>query len=101
MTPNSSSITVNDAFFQPIAGLAQASPHTRPCPEISDDLWIRTGILRVLEESSSGRAFLQQHGTRLETTPKLSNYFSCLHSPRRGEVLQDVGEAIRGLVTAS
>ena len=101
MVSNSSSITVNDAFFQPIAGLAHASPHTRPCPEISDDLWIRTGILRVLEESASGRAFLQQHGTRLETTPKLSNYFSCLHSPRRGEVLQDVGEAILGLVTAS
>ena len=53
MAPNSSSITVNDAFFQPIAGLAQDSAHIRPCPEMSDDLWIRTGILRVLEESSS------------------------------------------------
>jgi len=30
MAPDSSSITVNDAFFQPIAGLAHASPHTRP-----------------------------------------------------------------------
>jgi hypothetical protein len=101
MAFDSSSITVNDAFFQPISGLAQASSHTRPCPEISDDLWIRNGILRVLEESSSGRAFLQQHGSRLETTPKLSNYFSCLHSSRRGDVLNDVVEQILGSVKAS
>lgn len=52
------SLTVNDAFLAPITGIAEASKHAYPCPEISDPAWVRIGIQRVLEEVPSGRGFL-------------------------------------------
>jgi hypothetical protein len=85
---------VNDAFFQPIHGLAAASPHARPCPEYSDDQWLRVGIQRVLEPVPSGRALLQEHGPRLVGLPGRSNYFASLHSPRRRDLAQDVNLAV-------
>jgi hypothetical protein len=98
MPTDASTVTVTEAFFQPLVGLAEASKHTRPCPELSDELWVRAGILRVLEEVPSGRGFLQRHGPRLESTPKVSNYFSSLHSTRRADVLQDVVEGVQRAV---
>ena len=93
--------TVNDAFFAPIANLAETSQHTRPCPEISDSQWVRAGIQRVLEDVPSGRGFLQEHGLRFAQPPKVSNYFSSLHSERRGAVLQDVVDGVLCQVAAT
>ena len=62
MPTDASSRTANEAFFQPILGLAEASKHTRPCPELCDELWIRAGILRVRKEVASGRGFLHRQG---------------------------------------
>src|SRR5512133_3012930 len=90
--------TVNQALFQPLNGLSAASPHTRPCPEFSDEDCLHLGIQRVLETSESGRAFLQEHGVRFENTPGHSNYFAALNSQRRGEVISDVHAA---LITAA
>lgn len=101
MPTDAASLTVNEAFFQPVVGLAEASPHARPCPELSDALWVRAGILRVLEEVSSGRGFLQRHGPRLDTIPKVSNYFSSLGSERRADLLGDVCEGVYRKVEAS
>jgi hypothetical protein len=86
--------TVDNAFFQPLCGLAMASPHTRPCPEFSDEACIRLGVQRVLEMSVSGRGFLQEHGLRFENTPGHSNYFAALHSPRRCALLRGVNLAL-------
>jgi hypothetical protein len=94
------SSSVNDAFFAPIANLAETSRHARPCPEISDAQWIRAGIQRVLEDVPSGRAFLQEHGLRFAQPPKVSNYFSSLQSERRAAVLQDVIDGVLGQVVA-
>ena len=100
--PNASSlITVSDAFFAPIAGLAEASKHAYPCPEISDADWVRIGIQRVLEEVPSGRGFLQEHGPRFDLSLKASNYFTSLQSPRRSAMLQEVCEAVVREVQAS
>lgn len=95
------SFTVNDAFFAPIANLAEASRHSRPCPEISDGQWVLAGIQRVLEDVPSGRAFLQEHGTRFAHPPKVSNYFSSLHSQRRAAVLEDVVDGVLGQIAAT
>ncbi|MDO8348689.1 MAG: hypothetical protein Q7T30_00515 [Planctomycetota bacterium] len=92
---------MNDAFFAPIANLAETSRHARPCPEISDSQWVLAGIQRVLEDVPSGRAFLQEHGTRFAQPPKVSNYFSSLHSERRAAVLEDVVEGVLGQVAAT
>jgi hypothetical protein len=86
--------TVNRAFFQPLDGLAVASPAGRACPGFSDDDYLRLGVQRVLESSESGRAFLQEHGVRFENAPGLCNYFVALRSPRRCEVLRDVSLAL-------
>jgi hypothetical protein len=86
--------SVNDAFFQPLCGLAAASKHTRSCPEFADADFLHLGIQRVLELSASGRAFLQEQGVRFEHTPGHSNYFAALHSPRRRDVLRDVHRAL-------
>jgi hypothetical protein len=86
--------TVNHAFVHPLEGLAAASSASQPCPEFSDDDYLRLGVQRVLESSESGRAFLQEHGVRFENTPELGNYFAALRSPRRGEVLRDVSTAL-------
>jgi hypothetical protein len=87
--------TVNAAFFQPIAGLARRSSHARACPDFSDDDYLQCGLLRVLESSTSGRAFLQEHGARLDNSPSPANYFATLHSPRRGAVVADVNNDLR------
>ena len=75
--------TVDDAFYQPLQGLAAASAYARPCPEFPDEAFLRIGVQRVLESIPSGRAFLQEHGPRFENAPTQSNYFAALHSPRR------------------
>ena len=90
--------TVDNAFFQPLDGLAADSPHTRPCADFSDEDCLRLGVQRVLEMSASGRGFLQEHGLRFENTPGHSNYFAALKSPRRCAVIREVNLA---LLTAS
>lgn len=87
--------TVNAAFFQPLVGLTSQSPHTRACPEFSDDDYLQCGILRVLESSTSGRSFLQEHGAQLNNSPTQANYFATLQSQRRGSVVADVNDALR------
>lgn len=59
--------SVNDAFFQPRCGLAAASQHTRSCPGFPDADFLQPGVQRVLEPSTSRRAFLQEHGVRRDT----------------------------------
>lgn len=93
--------TVNEAFFQPLAGLVAASPHTQPCPEFSDEEHLHLGVQRVLESSESGRAFLQEHGVRFENTPRLANYFGALNSQRRGRVVRDVNLALVTIANAT
>jgi hypothetical protein len=86
--------TVDTSFFQPLSGLPAASLHARPCPEFTDENFLRLGVQRVLESSESGRAFLQEHGVRFENPPGHSNYFAALQSERRRNVLRDVHGAI-------
>ena len=86
--------TVDEAFFKPMSGLAADSSHTRSCPEFSDENYLLCGVQRVLESTTSGRAFLQEHGPRLTQAPTQSNYFATLHSPRRLALLADVNQRL-------
>lgn len=97
MTVTDPSITVNDAFLLPLAGLAERSRHARACPGVSDAAWVEMGVLRALETFTSGRAFLQKrrfHG--LEGTPSTSGYFHSLSSRRRLELLEEIELKVRG-----
>lgn len=88
------STTVTDAFYQPLDGLVAASPHTRPCPELGDEQWLRLGVARVLEAVGSGRGFLQEHGPRFADTPGRTNYFYSLASTRRRDLAISVNLAL-------
>lgn len=85
---------VNDAFFQPLTGLAATSPHTCPCPEYADEDWGRLGIQRVLERVESGRGFLQEHSPRFDYQPTRANYFAAQSSPRRLDLARDVNRRL-------
>ncbi len=91
--------TVDQAFFEPLTGLVATSPHTRPCPEFSDEPWLRLGIRRVLEAVESGRAFLQEHGPRFADTPGRTNYFYSLASSRRRDLAHGVNLALLARTT--
>ena len=93
--------TVDQAFFQPLNGLAGASPHARTCPDFPDEDCLHLGVQRVLETSASGRGFLQEHGLRFPNTPGHSNYFAALKSPRRREVIRDVNLALVAAANAT
>ncbi len=97
MSTAAADITMNDAFPAPAAGLAEASKHTYPCPEISAAARVRIGIQRVLEEDPGGRGFLQEHGLRLDPSLRWSNCFTSLRGDRRTAMLEDVCD---GLVRA-
>jgi hypothetical protein len=86
--------TVNEAFFEPLHGLAERSTYAHACAEVSDEQSLHMGVQRVLEASASGRAFLQEHGQRFAQPPKLANYFAALQSTRRAAVLREVNLAV-------
>jgi hypothetical protein len=86
--------TVDQAFFQPLTGLAAQSCHARPCAEFPDELFLRLGVQRVLELTESGRGFLQEHGVRFEQAPGHSNYFAALNSGRRRDLVRDTNLAL-------
>lgn len=98
MPTTANTTTVEQAFFEPLNGLANASPAAQSCPLFSDEDFVRLGVQRVLENSPSGRGFLQEHGLRFDSAPQLGNYFLALRSPRRCQVLADVSQS---LITAA
>ena len=94
------SATVNDTFFRPLMEALAASVGHHPCREISDAQWLRMGVQRVLEGSESGRAFLQEHGLRFETTPSYATYFASLRSQRRCDLARAVNSRLIAAVEA-
>lgn len=94
MSADTHTRTVNEAFFQPLAGLVAASPHHRATLAFTDEQWVRLGLVRVLEAVPSGRALLQEHGPRLAALPSRSNYFYALAHERRRDLVRDVNLAL-------
>ncbi len=101
MPASNQSITVNQAFFEPLTNLAAHSPHARPCPEFPDEDYLLCGVQRVLESCESGRGFLQEHGPRLKRSPTQTNYFVTLHSERRLELLRGVDLSVQAAANAT
>lgn len=82
--PNSTaSPLLEDVFFAPLLQALQTPGITRGCAAVDDPSVVTLAVLRVLENSKTGRDFIQTHG--IPTIPGLtrSNYFDSLASPRR------------------
>ena len=82
------------SFFRPLAGLLPGLPHQRSCPGISDSEWILLCILRVLEDDTSGRGFLQKATSSPLPVPSTSSFFGTLASARRLRVVQAANQAL-------
>ena len=80
---STSALLLEDVFFAPLLQALQAPGITRGCSAVDDPSFVALAVLRVLENSKTGRDFIQTHG--IPTTPGLtrSNYFDSLASPRR------------------
>jgi hypothetical protein len=85
-----SSPLLEDVFFAPILQALQTPGITRSCAAVDDVSFVLLASLRVLENSKTGRDFIQTHG--ISNAPGLtrSNYFDGLASPRRLQMLIDV-----------
>jgi hypothetical protein len=82
-TASSPAPIVHDVFFTPLLQALQTGEITRSCCVIDDATFAMLAVTRALQNSKTGRDFIQTHG--LPTTPGLtrSNYFASLASPRR------------------
>lgn len=92
---NASLSTVYAEFTTPALELLSRCPSQRSCPQLSDTSWLCLGLERALQECSTGRAFLQTHGGRMDVCPELSHYFTSLKSSRRLQLLEELNSLLR------
>ena len=78
-----SSLLLDEVFFSPLAQALQAPGITRSCAVLDDKSFVTLAILRVLENSKTGRDFIQIHGIPTLAGLTRSNYFDGLGSQRR------------------
>jgi len=79
----SHSPTVSDCFFAPLSKALSAARHLRACQRFNDEAFLKSGIVRVLEQVQSGRDWVQQLVVRTGVVLSVGNFFEALKSPRR------------------
>jgi hypothetical protein len=89
-TPSPTSKTVFGKLTQPILDLVEQCNHKRKCNALTDHEWIETGVLRMLSQEPSGRAFLQSLSDSGRSDIKRSLFFETLKSERRLKLCSDV-----------
>jgi len=80
------SLLLEDVFFAPLLQALQVPGITRGCAVVDDVSFAALAVLRVLENSKTGRDFIQTHGMPASPGLTRSNYFDGLASPRRLEM---------------
>ncbi len=88
---NSNSETVFDKLIQPLAGQVEQNKYKRKCKRLDDQQWIETGLLRVLSQEPSGRAFVQKLFDSGRAEISHSHFFETLKSSRRLNLCRQVG----------
>ena len=83
-----------NSFFKPLLDLSVPRHLTRDCPGISDQDYVRLGLLRTPGAETTGRAFLDTLGAALPQTPARSSFFDASASPRRLQHLRATNEAL-------
>jgi hypothetical protein len=83
-------VAVDESFLEPALRLVREyCRNRRDGLELTDEQFLRSGILRVIGQCDSGRDFLQaqqDRGTALART----TWFDALHSPRRATLVAEV-----------
>lgn len=81
--------------MQPLFGILPKCRHYRQCISLSDHDWLALGTLRVFQEHSSGRAFLQHLQAHCGEPPSCSLFFENLKSPRRFALCAEANALLR------
>jgi hypothetical protein len=89
-TQKSTTKTVFGKLIQPLMSLVDQCNYKRKCNALPDLEWIKTGLLRILSQEPSGRAFLQKLSDSGGTYLKRSLFFETLKSKRRLKLCCDV-----------
>jgi hypothetical protein len=89
-TPSPTPKTIFGKLTQPIIGLVEKCNYKRKCNTLTDHEWIETGLLRMLSQEPSGRAFLQSLSDSGRSDIKRSLFFETLKSKRRLDLCRDV-----------
>jgi hypothetical protein len=89
-TQTSKTKTVFGKLIQPLINLVDKCKYKRKCNSLPDLEWIKTGLLRILSQEPSGRAFLQKLSDTGRCDIKRSHFFETLKSKRRLKLCSDV-----------
>jgi hypothetical protein len=89
---------MSDALFPHLAHAMAHSRNTRSCQSLSDAEWLEMGLRRVIDESASGRAFLERQAALHDRLVSVSLWFESIKSQRRLRLLADVAQHIETAV---
>lgn len=89
-TQASTTKTVFGKLIEPLMRLVDQCSYKRKCKALPDSEWVKAGLLRVLDQEPSGRAFLQKLSDSGGTDIKRSHFFETLKSERRLKLCSDV-----------
>ena len=81
-------------LIEPLDGLIDKCQSKRKCNVLPDQKWIETGLLRIISQHSSGRAFLQKLFDSSQVLLDRSLFFETLKSKRRLKLCQEVSFAV-------
>ena len=87
--------TVRDRFFAPIYDALGVSDTTRDCPNFTDQQFLESGVGRVIQNTESGRDWVQHLQTLFEMDVSVGNFFMALKSERRLSLTTDVASHVR------
>lgn len=88
--------TIHSEFFKPLFEALANTKGRRDCPVLDDSIWLEAGVRRCLELVQSGRDFLQYLADTHDTSIRVSTFFESLKSKRRGCLLDEVLNLVRG-----
>ena len=91
---NPTSKSVFAKLIEPLKGLVYKSQLKRKCKTLSDQQWIETGLLRILSQEISGRAFVQKIYDSGRMFLSRSLFFETLKSKRRLKLCQEINFAV-------
>ncbi len=86
---------VLEKLLFPVTAIISNNSHSRACPEISDEDWIKLGVLRVLSNEDSGRGFLEDLFFGKNAHVSTGHFFEMLKSNRRYLFTKELNEMLR------
>ena len=86
---------LKDVFLAPAMDAFAQAESIRRCPSVSDQQWVQMGIERALEDSQSGRDFIQNWNlSHLDQAVDFSQFFGIQRSARRLKLVREVNTLV-------